>query len=476
MEIKFPSKYIINTAFPKYNYPAYIKTHTCQDSFEHSKNNISFGKISDFFRKSKEVNTKQQIPKTEENLSDFAKELSAGIKSTTGKIIPPQNLKNIMSPNEFKNLLPDLTCENFISSKKNKETGVYCIDLDYHSNFSRGKENVFDILDNAANYADEYYKKTGKKFVFALTDRDTLDSVRHAIRIIGENPEKFKNLKFVPSVKISYAHEAPNSQLKFENSDMLVYGINPYSVTMSNFIENLITKRKAMIISFIKEVNTLYPEFAYNLIEFAQQNNIKYKRDFTLSNLYWRAREYAETKGDTAIKGLSLVPKEVIKEADDIINKLGKIYIGSDKKAFSVLGSQIIKDSDVNKSIKNVFETYSTHEDKKQGKVVSSAENLYDEMITCLSLQKEKPVIALCAPYYFSHYFEKDKTQTYSNVTDFINKLQARSDGMLLAFESVAPIYDLDANLKPDTIRNFNNYIRQYTDLYEVGGSFAKRL
>ncbi len=473
MEVKFPNIYTRNTAFPQYNYPVHTKQYSIRDSFEHNKTSISFCGINSFFKKfKKQVSIDQPIQNFDENVSDFTKELSIGIKSETGKNIPPQNLKNIMSPTEFKELLPNLTSENFISANKDKK--VYCIDLDYQSNFSRGKENVYEILDKAAKYADEYYAKTNKKFVFALTDRDTLDGVKHAIRIIGENPEKYKNLKFVPAIKISYAHKAPNSKLKYESSDMLVYGINPYSVTLSNFIENLITKRKTMIISFIKEVNTLYPEFSYNLIEFAQQNNIKYKRDFTLSNLYWRAREYAETKGDTAIKGLSLVPKEVVKEANDIIDKLGEIYIGSDKKAFSVLGSQIIEDSEVNKSIKNVFETYSTHEDKKQGKVVSSAENLYDEMITCLSLQKEKPIIALCSPYYFSHYFEKNKSETFPNVVNFIKELQAHSDGMLLAFESVAPIYDLDANLRTDTIKTFNNYIRKHTDLYEVGGSFAK--
>lgn len=454
------------------------------DSFEFSgskkSSDVSFGKsLFDMWLHRIERVSKYPEPKPEENVSEYAKELSKGILTMMERDIPPQNLKNIMTPAEFKELLPTLDTDNFLSSKKNIESGTYFVDLDYQSNFSRGKKSIFDILDEVSEYANQYHAQTGKDFVFALTDRDTLDGVRHAIRIIGENPDKFKHLKFLPAVKLSYAHEAPNSKLKYENSDMLVYGINPFSVNISNFIETTIAKRKTMIINFIKRVNALYPEFAYNVIEFAQQNKLRYKRDYTVSNLYWRAREYAETKGDTAIKGISLVPEAVVKEAADIINQLDQIYVGSTKDAFSSSGSQIITNAEVNKSIKGVFEEYSTHLDKSQGKVVSSAENLYDDMINCLSLESEKPVLALSAPFYLSHYFEKNPANgKYPNVVEFINDLKDKSDGMLCAFESVVPSYELDSNLTKDNykeLKEFNKYIKDNTKLDEVGGSFDKR-
>lgn len=480
MKISCSQNYI-NSSYFSAKPVSYQKTDAMQhDSFEISKQQnskqISFGKglFSILFKKPERIDDSQNSD-SQEPVSEYAKAISSGIKTFMDKDIPAKNLKSIMTPDEFKELLPTLNQDNFMASRRNQESGVYCVDLDYHSSFSNGQENIFDILDNVSDYANEYYAKTGKEFIFALTDRDSLDGVRHAIRIIGENPEKFKHMKLLPAIKMTYAHEAPKSKLKYENSEMLIYGINPFSTNLSNFVETTITKRKAMVVNFIKQINKLYPEFAYNVIEFAKQNTLKYKKDFTVSNLYWRAREYAETKGDTAMKGISMVPEEVMSEAEDILNGLDKIYVGSDTNAFSASGSQIIEDSELNKSIKGVFEKYSTHLDEEKGKVVSSAENLFDDMIDCLSLEPEKPVIALCAPFYLSHYYENKQATEFPHVIEFIKDLQDRSNGMLVAFESIVPSYDLDKSLSYDTVRNFNNYIKNHTELYEVGGSFAKR-
>lgn len=423
---------------------------------------------------------KNEIPKYIDNNakppSDFAVEISKNIEKAVEKKIPAENFASIMTPEEFRGILPSLKEENFISNRKNRDSGIYCADLDYQSNFSNGTQNIFDLLDDVAAYADEYYKKTGKKFIFALADRDLLEGLQHAVRIIGSDPEKFKNVKFLPAFKMSFAHKAPTSGLGYENSEMIIYGVNPFSENLINFVENTIQKRKKMTVEFIKKVNHLYPEFAYSIIEFAQQNQLKYKRSFAVSNLYWRAREYAETKGDTAIRGKKFIPEDVIVEAENILNELDDIYLGSENSGFSPLGTTIIKDSEVNKNIKEVFEEYSTHFDESQGRVISAAENLYDDMIDCLSKEPQKPVLALSAPFYFSHYFEESGSKTFEKVVKFIKELQENSNGMLLAFESVVPKYDLDSNLTPDIIKNFNNYMRNNTDLYEVGGSFAKRM
>ncbi len=419
--------------------------------------------------------------------SEFAAQISSGIKRVMDCNIPAQNFNCVMTPDELREILPDLKQDNFLATEKNQKRGIYCADLDYQTSFSSGNENIFDILDNVAQYANDYYDQTGKKFIFALTDRDSIEGVQHALRIIGSNPEKFQNVKFVPGIKMSFAHEAPNSNLGYENSDMLIYGINPFSENVINFVETTIRKRQNMTINFIKQVNQLYPEFAYSVIEFAQQNRIKYKKGFCVSNLYWRAREYAETKGDTAIKGISMVPQEILSEAEEILNELDQVFLGSNKGGFSALGSEIIKDEEVNKSIKEVFSKYSTHYDDESEKVVSEAENLYDDMIECLGKEPNKPVLALASPYYFSHYYEAKDPDTFEKVLEFMNNLQCKSNDMLLAFESVAPSYDIDSNLVTMSgnlldkyegshkINLFNEYIRKNTSLYEVGGSFANR-
>ncbi len=451
-----------------------------------NEKNISFSGLF-----SKILGKKTELPdskfKAGDIPSEFASELSSGIKRVMDCNIPAQNFGCIMTPDELREILPNLTQDNFLATTKNQDNGVYYVDLDYQTSFSSGNENIFDILDNVAQYANKYYEKNGKDFIFAITDRDSIEGLQHALRIIGLNPEKFKHVKIVPGIKMSFAHEAPNSNIGYENSDMLIYGINPFSENIIDFVETTVQKRKNMTINFIRQVNELYPEFAYSVLEFAQQNRIKYKKGFCVSNLYWRAREYAETKGDTAIKGISMVPKEILAEAEEILNELDQVFLGSNQGGFSALGSEIIKDEEVNKSIKEVFSKYSTHYDDETGRVVSEAENLYDEMIDCLSKEPQKPVLAIAAPYYFSHYYEARDPHTFDKVVSFIENLQDKSNDMLLAFESVAPSYDIDSNLVTKSgklldkytgnhkINLFNDYIRNNTGLFEVGGSFANR-
>lgn len=451
-----------------------------------NEKNISFSGLF-----SKILGKKTELPdskfKSGDIPSEFASELSSGIKRVMDCNIPAQNFGCIMTPDELREILPNLTQDNFLATTKNQDNGVYYVDLDYQTSFSSGNENIFDILDNVAQYANKYYEKNGKDFIFAITDRDSIEGLQHALRIIGLNPEKFKHVKIVPGIKMSFAHEAPNSNIGYENSDMLIYGIDPFSENIIDFVETTVQKRKNMTINFIRQVNELYPEFAYSVLEFAQQNRIKYKKGFCVSNLYWRAREYAETKGDTAIKGISMVPKEILAEAEEILNELDQVFLGSNQGGFSALGSEIIKDEEVNKSIKEVFSKYSTHYDDETGRVVSEAENLYDEMIDCLSKEPQKPVLAIAAPYYFSHYYEARDPHTFDKVVSFIENLQDKSNDMLLAFESVAPSYDIDSNLVTKSgklldkytgnhkINLFNDYIRNNTGLFEVGGSFANR-
>ena len=45
----------------------------------------------------------------------------------------------------------------------------------------------------------------------------------------------------------------------------------------------------------------------------------------------------------------------------------------------------------------------------------------------------------------------------------------------MVAFESLAPNYNIDGNLTDEEIDTFNRYIRTNTTLHEVGGSFADK-
>lgn len=411
-----------------------------------------------------------------EGVTDFHKLLAQGVKDKFNINIPAQNLKSIMPPEELKQTLTEVTTDNFIAKAKNIRSGKYFIDLDYESNHTRGvKENIFDIMNEAALYADKYYEKTGKPFIFALADRESMESLEHVIRIIGENPEKYQHMKFVPAIKISYAHEAPQSGIQYENCNLLVYGVNPFSAKLSSFLKRTTRKRQEMVINFIKQVCQLYPEFSYSINEFAKQNKIKYQKDF-IPNLYWRAREYAEKKGETEMKSKEKVPQAVINEAQQIISEMGRILVKDETDSVEYADSSITSNTGLNSTIKRIFEQYSTHKDK-DGNLVSAAENLFNEIISQLDSEEHKPVIAYAAPYYLCRDFDTyDDIQNHKfpKTVQYMQQMKDKSNGMIMAFQSVVPIYNLDNNLPLETIKKFNTYIRENTDLYEVGGSFAQ--
>ena len=425
---------------------------------------------------------KPVINKKSENnepVEDFHLELAQGIQDYFDETIPPENLTGILSPDKFREILPHLTTDNYICKPKNLESGVYCIDLDYETNYTKGgKRNIFDIMDNVARFADSYYEQTKKEFIFAIADRDTLESAKHVVRIIGENPDKYKHVKFLPACKVSYTHESPNSKIKYENSNFIVYGVNPFSSRLNTLFNKLSIKRKTMLINFITAVSKLYPEFSYQIKEFAKQNNFMYEKDYAISNLYWRAREYSEAKGEMAMKSLKPVPEDIIQDADDIINQLGKLYIGAGFEEFEGPDSNIDINAELNKTIKGIFEKYSTHIDPQSGELVSSAETIYSNLITTLNMEPQKPIVAFAAPYYLCHDFDNPDDymeDKYPKVVEFMNTMRDSSNGMLTAFQSVVPMYDLDKDLSLEKVKKFNEYLRKNTeDFYEVGGSLIQ--
>ena len=489
---------------------------TCK---QEPKENITFkgGLLSKLFG-AKQVKIK---PTEETNVSPYIRSLQAGIKATFDKDIPAANFASIMSPEEFKEELKNLNIENFDIRNKDATdpNKIYCADLDNATTFSTGKNDVYTLLEKVAQTADELYEKTGKKFLFAISDRDTIEGVQHAVRIIASEPEKFKNLKFIPSMKMSFTHKVPTEKkyTRYENSEMLVYGINPFSEKLVDYVSKTLEKRKQMTIDFIRAVKDLYPQFGYSVKEFGTQNKINFLKDFGVSNLYWRAREYVETKGDTQIRGIELTPEEIKQAAIQIINELYVVQQGSENRNVSTIGSRIVNDDgEINKSIKEVFRQHATHNSEDDdNQIIAPAENVLSEMIDIFKQETTRPVMAISAPFYLSDYFPdkaeepqkneqgdkkpKNNQKTFNGVVSFLKELQEKTDGMLIAFESKVPKYRLDDKLykrrsanefpletfdsnhpkffdlkEQSILKIFNNFIRKSKEiqLYEVGGSW----
>lgn len=446
----------------------FIKRHALSDSFEFSKNidqNISFKGA--FFSK---LFKKEEVPQPEITIakSPYRKTIQDGLKEVFGKDISAENLDFIVTPDELKEILPTLKFENYDICNIDANTdNIYCADLNVATNFSKSRRNIFAVLDEVATLADEYNQKTGKKFLFSLTDLDSVGSVKHAIKIMGSEPEKYKNVLFIPSLKMSFTHKVPseNGKVNFINGEMIIMGINPFSPQIAKTLENTSKKRKEMILNFINDINEKYPQLACSYLDFLDSNNMGYDKDHNIPKLYDKLREYVLTKsgyGDTT------------------------------------------DDSELEKKFAETFEKYQAKEkidSNGNSTVESPSENSIDTIINLFKDDNSNPIMVISQPFYLSKYYKDDNPNTFNNVIAYLKTIQEKSNGKLMAFESKAPEYRLDEELyrKPtisdfpnddlleytikDTrsirrqeqpiLKKFNEFIRNNPEieLYEVGGS-----
>ncbi len=113
----------------------------------------------------------------------------------------------------------------------------YRINLHLHTNYSDGLMSVEETLDKAQDYAE----KSGKPFVFAISDHDNIESTKEAIEIIAKNPQKYDQILFVPAVEMNTKYQnkkitrkdLPNHAFQMET---VGYCFNPFDKEINDFI------------------------------------------------------------------------------------------------------------------------------------------------------------------------------------------------------------------------------------------------
>lgn len=432
------------------------KSNSCTPSFDWKGQNVSF---SSWFASSpnvKKTNIKNQdvsnLPTTK-----YAQTIANSINKTCRERVLPQNLNGLMTPQDFRKLLPSLTAENFKSTNRNIRNGIYIADLDYEGN-NKKEEFTPQILDKVAELSNQYYSGNRKPFVFALTNRDSIYSAQNAIEIIAKNPEKYKNMKFLPAIKLSMGNE--------EDGGIILYGINPFDEELIE-IANIVNKnRLRMIFGYAQKTKDLHPEFSYDILEFKNTYGYSYDKGETISSLYRKARK-CENERDSWV----YVPESIKQEANGILEYFKKEYCSFDRLPPSKYNFLINQNPDFNKG--ESFDKYFTRDVNEE--IVSCAKNTLKALVEYINKQgDDKPVMAISAPYRLSRYFEEDGSQTYDNIVEVFKNLKKETDGLICAFETVTPSYNTDITINKSKVEEFNDYIRQNCDLYEVGGSLAE--
>lgn len=232
----------------------------------------------------------------------YIKQLARDLSFELKEKIKPSNLKSVLSKKEFLSEIKKLKEQNYVPSPENIKNGVFRADLHSHSNFSDGTISVSEMLNQAAQYGDRLNQINGRKFLFALSDHDGVDGVKEALKIIAKNPEKFKNIKFVPAAELSFPVKCHPESSKFqrcgnsvEMAEMLIYNINPFSVSSKEYFTHLYQNRKQGIGKTIELANEKLS--GYNFSE-AEYNKFWRPKDdrYWAMNQHWGLFHYANLK------------------------------------------------------------------------------------------------------------------------------------------------------------------------------------
>lgn len=357
--------------------------------------------------------------------SKFAKTLAAAMSNAKGTKINAKSLSSVMSGDKLLEILPKLEKKNYIYTQQNAANGIFKVDLHSHSKYSDGNGLVKNILDDAADYANELYKKTKQKFIFALTDHDTVDGLKEALEIISSNPQRYKNLQFVPGIEVSFAHSSPKSSNPCEMSELLVYGVNPYSENVNKFINNIKQKRINMAKNFINEAAKHFPLTKFSFEEFSKY--YEFEKYGNLMNIHWRAHHYVQTK-----QAVTLYSNITNNNPESLYTSIMRNNKGASVGSLKNNNS-LPADYSENDTLTNIFKKFAPH--FENNKITASSENTFEEVIDAF---KDEPNIfmAFAHPAYYAQHVD--------NPAEGLKYFTEHSNGMIKASEAFHQAYKAD--------------------------------
>jgi len=157
---------------------------------------------------------------------------------------PVENLSSVVAPAEFIGLIKkykpenfytgDFLSENFNELYKNVLNKTFRINLHMHTIESDGRLTVEELLNQAVVYAENVKSKINNdlpSFVISITDHDSLEGTKKALKLIAENPNKFKDIKFITGIEFSVKLDNEKILKNPLVTDLMGYCLN-------NFLQN----------------------------------------------------------------------------------------------------------------------------------------------------------------------------------------------------------------------------------------------
>lgn len=193
------------------------------------------------------------------------------------------------------------------------------INLHNHLKYSDGKLSAYDFLEQSKNYGDKIAEKfPGKFYTRGISDHDIMDGGQEALRIIAQNPYKYRNLKLEVGSELSVSHVNPEDVKAPMDFELILYSSNPFNKKFNSFLANTRNNRNEVVKSFINDLNNKYPNLNLNWDEACKFNPNLEKG--TSNGSLWLARDYAVSKLGTGAD----------KTQVNSINKLRDQYLTSE--------------------------------------------------------------------------------------------------------------------------------------------------
>lgn len=328
--------------------------------------------------------------------NEYAKNLASELSKIKKQKINPYSLSCIMDKQEFFHRTLRLSPRKYINTPENIETYAFQADLYMKTKYSDGKVSVANLLDQISEYSNKLFKRTGKKFIFAITDQDSVKSVKEAIEIIAKNPKKFRNVRFIPAVELSCAHPAQTTKNPCEVSNLIAYGINPYKI--DKYLDALQQKRNSVLNNMFEEIQKQLPLTKFNKEEFFKNYGIN--KDCLPPNLHWAVNNYAQTKHAVTI--------QAARHKQDAAKLYENLIMDLDAKNKNIwyLKNKNVLDNDIDETeiISNVRKKYEPH--LQNNKVTAPDESSFEDLVNLFNGEAEVS-LAFANPYLTASYFNQ---------------------------------------------------------------------
>ncbi len=249
-------------------------------------------------------------------------------------------IRSIIGPDEIQSVMKQYDNDGNLYSvgvnDENIKSGLLRANLHIHTQASDGRLSVEELLDKAADYANlaaktqPQFKK--QPFTIAITDHDTTESAQKAIKIIAENPLKYKNLRVILGTEVTtYNKIAPNLVSEPTNTHVLAYGIDPNEKIYNNFIEGTKNRKNELEKRMINDANELGKNI-FVLNEAKEFSNFLDKKLIGICNhmaSYLKTKyvlseivcKNDEIKSLLKQKNMPTEPKTLIKELDEYLQE-----------------------------------------------------------------------------------------------------------------------------------------------------------